>query len=179
MMRKFLPALALLLGACQDLDVVNPNEPDRDRATRQPAATESFVASSFRPWWRRAGHDDYPSWAFSTISQEVTSGFSDFGELELSEVGESRRDFLGDRGECPRRVVVMSRAAPPGPERRRHEGLRGRRLARRTIPVGLVGIHDVEVLAGPQQQRERGKEFAHHCWSPPQKVISKLPVSVR
>src|SRR5687767_6864837 len=84
MMRKFLPALALLLGACQDLDVVNPNEPDRDRATRQPAATESFVASSFRPWWRRAGHDDYPSWAFSTISQEVTSGFSDFGQLELS-----------------------------------------------------------------------------------------------
>ncbi|MGH7638121.1 MAG: hypothetical protein ACREOK_10765, partial [Gemmatimonadaceae bacterium] len=57
---------------------------DRDRATRQPAATESFIASSFRTWWRRAGHDDYPSWAFSTMAQEITSGFADFGQLELS-----------------------------------------------------------------------------------------------
>ena len=84
-MRKIIPALALLIGgACQELEVTNPNEPDRDRATRQPAATESFVASSFRPWWRRAGHDDYPSWAFSTMANEITSGFADFGQLELS-----------------------------------------------------------------------------------------------
>ena len=83
-MRKLIPALALLLGACQELTVTNPNEPDRDRATRQPAATESFVSSSFRTWWRRAGHDDYPSWAFSTMAQEITSGFADFGQLELS-----------------------------------------------------------------------------------------------
>jgi hypothetical protein len=83
-MRKLLPALALLLGSCQELTVTNANEPDRDRATRQPAATESFVASSFRAWWRRAGHDDYPSWAFSTMANEITSGFADFGQLELS-----------------------------------------------------------------------------------------------
>ncbi|HYC52531.1 MAG TPA: hypothetical protein VEB19_15570 [Gemmatimonadaceae bacterium] len=83
-MKKILPALALLLVGCQDLDVTNPNEPDRDRATRQPAATETFVASAFRPWWRRAGHDDYPSWAFSTMANEITSGFADFGQLELS-----------------------------------------------------------------------------------------------
>ena len=83
-MRKLLPALALLLVACQELTVSNPNEPDRDRATRQPSATESFIASSFRTWWRRAGHDDYPSWAFSTMALEITSGFADFGQLELS-----------------------------------------------------------------------------------------------
>lgn len=83
-MRKLIPAFALLLGACQDLEVTNPNEPDRVRATRQPAATESFIASSFRTWWRRAGHDDYPSWAFSTMAHEITSGFADFGQLELS-----------------------------------------------------------------------------------------------
>ena len=83
-MRKILPALALVLTACQDLDVVNPNEPDAQRATRQPAATEAFIATSFRPWWVRAGHDDYPSWAFATMSNEITSGFADFGQLELS-----------------------------------------------------------------------------------------------
>lgn len=83
-MRKLIPALALLAIGCQDLDVTNPNEPDRDRATQQPEATEAFVATSFRTWWLRAGHDDYPSWAFSTMANEITSGFADFGQLELS-----------------------------------------------------------------------------------------------
>jgi len=83
-MRTLIPALALLVVACQDLDVTNPNEPDRVRATQQAAATEAFVGTAFRTWWIRAGHDDYPSWAFSTMAHEITSGFADFGQLELS-----------------------------------------------------------------------------------------------
>lgn len=83
-MRKLIPALALLLSACQELTVSNQNEPDRERATQQPLATEAFVASAFRSWWNVGGHDDYPSWALSTIAHEVTSGFADFGQLELS-----------------------------------------------------------------------------------------------
>lgn len=74
---------ALALTGCQDLAVTNPNEPDRDRATRQPVSVESFVASSFRTWWPSV-HDDYPIWALSAIAREVTSGFADFGQLELS-----------------------------------------------------------------------------------------------
>ncbi len=88
-MRKLSLALPLgaaaLLGGCQDLTVTNPNAPDRTRATQQPVSTESFVATAFRTWWPVGGHDDYPSWAFSTIAHEVTSGFADFGQLELSE----------------------------------------------------------------------------------------------
>src|SRR5688572_3115964 len=83
-MRKLIPGLALLLTACQDLRVTNPNEPDRDRATSQPLATEAIVASSFRKWWPVGGHDNFPSWALSTIANEITSGFADFGQLELS-----------------------------------------------------------------------------------------------
>src|SRR5688572_19835680 len=77
-------AAALLLAGCQELNIENPNAPDRTRATQQPTATESFVASSFRSWWPVAGHDDYPSWALSTMALEVTSGFADFGQLETS-----------------------------------------------------------------------------------------------
>ena len=84
-MRRLLTPLVLVAAtACQDLAVTNPNEPDRTRATQQPAAVEAFVASSFRTWWPVAGHDDYPGWALSTIAREVTSGFADFGQLELS-----------------------------------------------------------------------------------------------
>jgi len=87
-MRRILPVLSvltlLLAAACQDLDVTNPNRPDRARATKQPTSAESFVATSFRTLWPVIGHDDYPSWAFSTMANEVTSGFADFGQLELS-----------------------------------------------------------------------------------------------
>ncbi len=85
-MRKHIPilALALLAIGCQDLAITNPNLPDRERATKQPTATETFVATAFRTWWPVAGHDDYPSWAFSTMAREITSGFADFGQLELS-----------------------------------------------------------------------------------------------
>ena len=40
--------LLLAAVACQDLAVTNPNEPDRERATKQPVSAESFVATSFR-----------------------------------------------------------------------------------------------------------------------------------
>jgi hypothetical protein len=73
-----------LLASCQELVTTNPNAPDRERATRDPVSTETFVASAFRTWWPVAGHDDYPSWAFSTMAHDVTSGFADFGQLELS-----------------------------------------------------------------------------------------------
>lgn len=76
--------LAAGLTACQELTVENQNAPDRERATAQPISAESFVASSFRTWWPVAGHDDYPSWAFSTMADEFTSSFADFGQLELS-----------------------------------------------------------------------------------------------
>ncbi len=58
----------------------------RPRPSHEPAAGDGGDRRlpSFRKWWPVAGHDDYPAWAFSTIANEVTSGFADFGQLELS-----------------------------------------------------------------------------------------------
>jgi hypothetical protein len=83
-MRRMIPILALAVMACQDLAITNPNLPDRVRATQDPTAAESFVSTSFRTWWPVGGHDDYPSWAMSTMAREFTSGFADFGQLETS-----------------------------------------------------------------------------------------------
>jgi hypothetical protein len=77
-------ALAAAFSGCVDLAITNPNLPDRNRATQQPIAAESFVSSAFRTWWPVAGYDDYPSWALATMAQEITSGFADFGQLETS-----------------------------------------------------------------------------------------------
>lgn len=85
-LRALVPLLALALTSCQELAVTNPNLPDALRATQQPTAAESFVSSAFRTWWPVGGHDDYPSWAFSTMAMEITSGFADFGQLETSAI---------------------------------------------------------------------------------------------
>lgn len=80
--------IALLAGAaalmgCQDLAITNPNRPDREQARRQPTTMETVVATSFRTWWPTA-HGYYPTWALSTIANDVTSGFADYGQLEPS-----------------------------------------------------------------------------------------------
>jgi hypothetical protein len=39
------------LSACADLDVVNPNQPDRGRALSSPDDVESLIAGSYGSWW--------------------------------------------------------------------------------------------------------------------------------
>ncbi len=79
-------ALALGAVACQDLQVTNPNKPDAERTTQQPTSVESFVSTSFRSYYPTSGHGNYPSWAMSTMADEITSGFADFGQLEPSAI---------------------------------------------------------------------------------------------
>jgi hypothetical protein len=76
-------ALVGALAACQELDVTNPNEADRRRAITLPDAVESFVSTSFPGWWQWV-HDNDPAWITSTVADEFTSGFADFGQLESS-----------------------------------------------------------------------------------------------
>ena len=78
-----LAACGVAFGGCQDLDVTNPNQADRERAVRQPDAVESIIASSFVSWWEWV-HDDSPVFVTTTVADEFTSAFADFGQLETS-----------------------------------------------------------------------------------------------
>ena len=69
--------LAALAG-CQDLDVTNPNNPDRVRATTEPSTVQALVEGSFRQFWEWT-HDDSPIWVLSTVADEFSSAFGDFG----------------------------------------------------------------------------------------------------
>jgi hypothetical protein len=44
-------ALLVVAGACTDLAVTNPNEPDKERALRTGADIEALIAGTFRMWW--------------------------------------------------------------------------------------------------------------------------------
>ena len=45
------------MGACSDLEVTNPNEPERDRALASGADVESLISSQFRSYWNLSQGD--------------------------------------------------------------------------------------------------------------------------
>lgn len=49
--RAALAAMLVAAGACTDLVVTNPNEPDKERALRTGADIEALIAGTFRMWW--------------------------------------------------------------------------------------------------------------------------------
>lgn len=84
--RHRLAAAIGLLGvfaACQDLDVTNPNNPDRTRLERDPQLVQTVISSAYAQlfdFWQ----DDYPAWVLPTMADEFTSGFLDFGIHDMS-----------------------------------------------------------------------------------------------
>lgn len=51
--RTVIGAAALLFGgaACADLEVTNPNDPDRERALAEPGDIEQLISGAFNSWW--------------------------------------------------------------------------------------------------------------------------------
>lgn len=78
-----LAALTLVTAGCQDLDVTNPNEPDRTRVLSRPDDVESVIASTFRLWFAIA-QDEYPNMALAALADEATGGFFDYGVHDIS-----------------------------------------------------------------------------------------------
>jgi hypothetical protein len=83
---KFMPlaVTVVLVAACQELSVTNPNDPDRAKATGQPEAVEALVSGAFTVWWNQV-HQNNPAWALSTMADEFTGGFLDFGLHQSSQ----------------------------------------------------------------------------------------------
>lgn len=84
-MRRYLLPLAVtaLLAGCQELEVVNPNEPDRERVLSRPDDVESLIASSFRLWYTTP-QNEYPNIPFAAMADNITGGFFDYGVYDVS-----------------------------------------------------------------------------------------------
>jgi hypothetical protein len=64
--------MALVTTACFDLDVVNQNNPDIERALRDPSDVEQVIASAFIIWYNFFPSDD-ASEVYPQLADEVTS----------------------------------------------------------------------------------------------------------
>jgi starch-binding outer membrane protein, SusD/RagB family len=72
---KYLTVLAVVLGAatgCQDLDIVDTNDPDRDRALANAEDLQSLVAGGFNIWFA-ALHAQSAANHFTNYATEFTS----------------------------------------------------------------------------------------------------------
>ncbi|MGH7460514.1 MAG: hypothetical protein ACREMA_05745 [Longimicrobiales bacterium] len=66
-----LPLLCGALMACQDLEVINQNRPDSERALLEPGAVEQVIRSAFPIWWRiQTNNDIWPY--YPVISNEFS-----------------------------------------------------------------------------------------------------------
>ena len=84
-------AMILAVAGCVDLEVTNPNEPDRDRALSQPSDVEALIAGTFRTWWNLQ-QGRAPGRYLSQGAEVVTSSAANYG--------------TGDMGQQPRIAVV-------------------------------------------------------------------------
>jgi len=70
--------LLMAMSACLDLNVVNVNEPDRDRALSQAKDVESLISGTFRTWWRLQ-QGDAPGPAMSSMADELSQSQGNYG----------------------------------------------------------------------------------------------------
>jgi hypothetical protein len=97
-------ALVLAFGACQDLDVENPNAPDQERAITTPEDIQSLIASSFYSYFNTLERNCYPSWALGVAADEGTSSWGNCGMQDIS--SEPRAAFPNTTAYGYRNVVV-------------------------------------------------------------------------
>jgi hypothetical protein len=137
-------ALAFSALACQDLDVTNPNNPDRETVVRSASDVEALIATSFRRWFNLT-QNTTPSTALSAAADEFTSGFTDFGTHEA--------------GIEPRQAIDNGPVSPNSPNRVPISTLYSIASA---VNIGIQAIdrHDLKIISGTTDNTRRALAFA-------------------
>ncbi|MEX0892581.1 MAG: hypothetical protein WEB88_10460 [Gemmatimonadota bacterium] len=86
--------LAAMTAACQDLDVVNTNAPDRDRAQADPEAVYALVGSTYASLYTLIHRSTSHLWVMPNVADEFSGTFANAGQLEIT--SEPRPTFNND-----------------------------------------------------------------------------------
>lgn len=78
--------LALGMTGCQDLDITNPNDPDRQRALANAGDVETLISSAWYPFWNRTQVQGTVYHPLNAISSVMCTSVADNGGLALSEI---------------------------------------------------------------------------------------------
>jgi len=75
--------ITALLGGCMDLDVTNPNEPDRERVLTNPGDVESLISSAYQAYFDHVQATN-PGLSTAAIADNLTGGFFDLGVHDIT-----------------------------------------------------------------------------------------------
>ena len=85
-LKKLVPLAALVaLAGCVDLDVSNPNNPDRERVLADPGDVESLISSSFAGYYNNAAQTN-PGLPTAAMAESLTGGFFDFAVHDVTTI---------------------------------------------------------------------------------------------
>jgi hypothetical protein len=73
--------LAFVTAGCQDLEITNPNNPDRQVVVSSATDVEALISTSFRRWFNMT-QGLTPSTALTSAADEFSGGFTDYGTHE-------------------------------------------------------------------------------------------------
>ncbi len=105
---RLLAILAILAVAvlsttsCKDLQLTNPNAPDRERALTEGGDVEALIRGAFVNWWS-VSHHSYPAAPFSSAADAASVGWGNFG---MQEFGREPREPFDNSPDYYRRYVA-------------------------------------------------------------------------
>ena len=94
---------ALFAASCKDLQVTNPNAPDRERALATGLDVETLIRGSFLQWWG-VSHYSYPAAPFSSAADAASVGWGNFG---MKDFGQEPRQPFNNTPEYNRRWIAQ------------------------------------------------------------------------
>jgi hypothetical protein len=130
--------------ACQDLDISNPNNPDREVVVTSASDIEALISSSFRRWFNL--HQNVtPTTAQTVMADEFSTGFLDFGGQHL--------------GEEPRNPIDNGPVSPNSPNRVPISTLYSI-ISAVNIGVQAIDRYDLRLVTGTTDNTQRALAFA-------------------
>lgn len=81
--RLFFLALLVTATACDDLEVTNENNPNRETVVRSSQDVLALISNGLFQWFARSAGTS-PAVALSVMADEFSTGFTDFGGQDLS-----------------------------------------------------------------------------------------------
>lgn len=97
-------AAVLATGACVELEIENPNAPDRDRAISTPSDIEALISGTYLYWESTVTHR-HPAPVMSTVADAVSSSWGNYGMRDAS--SEPRVAFNNDPSYSSADVVEL------------------------------------------------------------------------
>jgi hypothetical protein len=74
----------LALTACVDLEVINPNDPDAERALGTPGDVEALIGGSWEHWWNSGYASNSAGPVLATLAYQHSATAANFGMVEFS-----------------------------------------------------------------------------------------------